>query len=95
MWAALLVLHGPGMVAVLDSKNQDATIFRQGPVRHYQAALERSRPDERIGVIGLDVTQFFEAHGLSERDAADLKRRKGVDANTPHRIRYRKVALGR
>jgi ATP-binding cassette ChvD family protein len=27
--------------------------------------------------------------------AADLKRRKGVDANTPHRIRYRKVALGR
>ena len=39
-----------------------------------------------------EVTWF---EGNWQEYAADLKRRKGVDANTPHRIRYRKVAVGR
>ena len=39
-----------------------------------------------------EVTWF---EGNWQEYAADLKRRKGVDANTPHRIRYRKVAIGR
>jgi hypothetical protein len=70
LWVALLVLHGLGVLAVADSKRQDAAMYRRSPAPYYQAALEKARPDERIAVVGLDVNQAFEPHGLTDRDAA-------------------------
>jgi hypothetical protein len=68
--ASVLVLHGVAIVAALDSKRQDANLFRRSVAPRYQAALDRARPDERTLVVGLDPNQSLEPHGFSVRDAA-------------------------